>query len=84
MTVVGGAVLIFYQQQKEIKTSQVIGKVTTTGKPALGGPFVLVNHDGQPVTDATYRDQHLLLYFGFTYCPDICECLLYLSSHSAL
>ena len=28
--------------------------------------------DGEPVTDATYSDKFMLLYFGFTYCPDIC------------
>lgn len=43
-----------------------------TGKPSLGGPFVLTDQFGTPVTDATYRGQYILLYFGFTHCPDIC------------
>jgi cytochrome oxidase Cu insertion factor (SCO1/SenC/PrrC family) len=42
------------------------------GKPALGGPWVLVDQDGVPKTDASYRGKFCLLYFGFTYCPDIC------------
>ena len=42
------------------------------GKPSLGGPFVMFNQNGVPVTDATYRGKYVLLYFGFTYCPDIC------------
>lgn len=50
----------------------VASEVVSTGKAALGGPWVLVNEDGVPKTDACYRGQYTLLYFGFTYCPDIC------------
>lgn len=43
----------------------------TTGiKP--GGPFTLVNQDGQTVSDADFRGRYMLIYFGFTYCPDVC------------
>lgn len=38
----------------------------------MGGPWVLVDQDGVPRTDASYRGKFCLLYFGFTYCPDIC------------
>ena len=33
---------------------------------------MLVNQDGETVTDAHYNKGYSLLYFGFTYCPDIC------------
>ena len=46
--------------------------IKTVGKAALGGPWVLVDQDGVPKTDASYRGKFCLLYFGFTYCPDIC------------
>lgn len=38
----------------------------------IGGPFALVNQDGQAVTEADFAGQHVLVFFGFTYCPDVC------------
>lgn len=39
---------------------------------AIGGPFTLVDQDGQTVTDESLRGQYLLIYFGYTFCPDVC------------
>jgi cytochrome oxidase Cu insertion factor (SCO1/SenC/PrrC family) len=38
----------------------------------LGGPFRLVDHHGQAVTEASYAGKFMLVYFGFTFCPDVC------------
>ncbi|MBS0123763.1 SCO family protein [Thetidibacter halocola] len=38
----------------------------------IGGPFELVNAQGQTVTDADVITEPSLIYFGYTFCPDVC------------
>ncbi len=38
----------------------------------FGGPFDLVDHTGRPVTDTDFHGGFTLLFFGYTFCPDIC------------
>lgn len=44
----------------------------TQAAAAPGGRFVLQAHDGRTVTDADFRGSHLLVFFGYTHCPDVC------------
>lgn len=38
----------------------------------LGGPFTLTAHNGKQVSDTDFRGKYMLVYFGFTNCPDVC------------
>jgi len=43
---------------------------------AVGGHFSLVDGQGQTVTDRTFRGKYMLVYFGYTHCPDVCPTTL--------
>lgn len=49
---------------------------TTRAYPEIGGPISLVDHTGKRVTEADFQGRPALVYFGFTYCPDVCPLTL--------
>jgi protein SCO1 len=55
-------------------------EVATTGTALIGGPFTLVGRDGKTVTDRAFRGKYMLVFFGFTHCPDICPAELQVMS----
>lgn len=48
------------------------GKEPGTGTALVGGPFTLTDQDGRRVTDQDFRGKYMLIFFGYTYCPDFC------------
>lgn len=58
------------------KSSGVQASCTGRAYPEIGGPISLVNDAGERVTEDTYKGQPTLIYFGFTYCPDVCPMTL--------
>ena len=53
---------------------------TVSGKALVGGPFSLTDSSGKHVTDKDFRGRDMLVFFGFTSCPDICPASLQLMS----
>lgn len=51
----------------QCRSSQVAG-----GADAIGGPFTLVDETGKTVTDKDVITGPSLVYFGYTFCPDVC------------
>jgi protein SCO1/2 len=44
--------------------------------PAIGGPFALTDANGQRFTDKDLKGSYTLVYFGYTFCPDVCPTTL--------
>ncbi len=55
-----------------------VGPSPDGGGPSIviGGPFNLVDHNGRAVTDRDFKGRPLVVFFGFTFCPDVCPTTL--------
>ncbi len=49
----------------------------TVQASSVGGPFKLVDQNGQTVTEADLKGKATVVFFGFTHCPDVCPTALY-------
>jgi len=68
----GGTVWLMFAGREDdqfaaCRTTQIAG-----GAAAIGGPFELMDHTGRAVTDTDVVTKPSLLYFGYTFCPDVC------------
>ena len=54
----------------------LLGGNSAGGVQAIGGPFTLENGNGKTVTNNDFRGRFMLVYFGYTFCPDVCPTTL--------
>jgi len=59
-----------YKYEKLEKIDQTM--IRSYGTPSLGGDFELCDHEGNMRTNKDFLGKWIILYFGFTNCPDIC------------
>jgi protein SCO1/2 len=67
-----GGIVAWQMNRDETRRMELQQMAMHPQTPALGGPFTLTDHNRKTVTDATYRGKYLLVYFGYTFCPDMC------------
>ena len=52
------------------------------GRPTIGGPFTLTDQNGRTVSSDSLKGKPTLIYFGYTYCPDVCPTSLLLMENA--
>ena len=55
----------------------MLARPSSTSPPVIGGPFALTAPDGSTRTQADFRGAPLLVFFGYTHCPDVCPATLF-------
>ena len=60
----------------EAGTLPGLGRTITTGKIDVGGPFTLTDQDGKKRALSDFRGKYVLIYFGYSFCPDVCPTTL--------
>ena len=73
--VLAGLIIISTQEQQssaEQKDGSKVEEKEATGDALIGGPFSLINQNGERVTNETFKGKNMLVFFGFTNCPDVC------------
>ncbi|KAF2752275.1 mitochondrial metallochaperone Sco1 [Sporormia fimetaria CBS 119925] len=68
----GGLYAYFTYEKERVARKRIAEQTKGIGKPKVGGPFDLVDHNGNRFTNEDMAGKYALVYFGFSHCPDIC------------
>ncbi|WP_426032382.1 SCO family protein [Cypionkella sp. TWP1-2-1b2] len=68
----GGTAFVAWQQRANDPFADCRASTVAGGGGAIGGPFTLVDEDGKTVTDKDVLAKPALVYFGYSFCPDVC------------
>jgi protein SCO1/2 len=68
----GGLWAYFTYEKERMARKRIAEQTKGVGKPKVGGPFELVDQDGNVFSSNDMMGKYSLVYFGFTHCPDIC------------
>jgi protein SCO1 len=60
----------------ESETIPGLGRTVVSGQIAVGGPYALTDQDGKPRASIDFRGKYQLVYFGYSFCPDVCPTTL--------
>ncbi|XP_078167429.1 electron transport SCO1/SenC family protein [Carex rostrata] len=78
LLITGGGIVVYFDREKKRHIEELKSRTSSVkpgpsaGTAAIGGPFKLVDHNGNIKTDKNFLGKWTLIYFGFTHCPDIC------------
>lgn len=68
----GGTAYVAWQHQANDPFAECRASTVAGGGGDIGGPFTLVDEDGKTVTDKDVLTKPSLVYFGYSFCPDVC------------
>ena len=64
--------MTFFRLMAALAIAVMLAAPAPTRAADIGGRFALVDHHGNRVTQESYSGKYLLIFFGYTYCPDVC------------
>jgi protein SCO1/2 len=69
---IAAAIIALRVRDRATVEATVPGQIRVGSDVDIGGPFSLTDQNGKRVTEGDFAGRFMLIYFGYTYCPDVC------------